>query len=68
VGTGETQKMTKQQLIETLARETQMTKRQVETVLLKMTDIVSRTIKRGEKVSITGFGTFDKGKGAARRG
>jgi DNA-binding protein HU-beta len=60
--------MTKQQLIETLARETQMTKRQVETVLLKMTDIVSRTIKRGEKVSITGFGTFDKGKGAARRG
>lgn len=60
--------MTKQQLIETLSRETQMTKRQVESVLGKLTDIVGRTIKKGEKVSITGFGTFDKGKRAARRG
>lgn len=60
--------MTKQQLIETLSRETQMTKRQVEAVLGKLTDIVGRTIKKGEKVSITGFGTFDKGKRAARRG
>lgn len=60
--------MTKQQLIETLASETKMTKRQVETVVVTMTDIVARTIKQGQKVSITGFGTFDKGKRAARRG
>lgn len=60
--------MTKQKLIETLASETQMTKRQVETVLVKLTDIVGRTIKNHEKVSITGFGTFDLGKRAARRG
>jgi DNA-binding protein HU-beta len=60
--------MTKQKLIETLAGETQMTKRQVETVLMKLTDIVGRTIKNKEKVSITGFGTFDLGKRAARRG
>jgi DNA-binding protein HU-beta len=60
--------MTKHELIETLARETQMTKRQVETVLVKLTEIVGRTVKDKQKVSITGFGTFDLGKRAARRG
>ncbi len=60
--------MTKQELIETLASETQMSKRQVETVLTTFVDIVGRTIKGGNKVSVTGFGTFDLGKRAARRG
>ncbi|HSH31595.1 MAG TPA: HU family DNA-binding protein [Candidatus Saccharimonadales bacterium] len=60
--------MTKQQLIETLATETQMSKRQVENMLVTFVDIVSRTIKNGEKVAVTGFGTFDLGKRAARRG
>ncbi len=60
--------MTKQKLIETLSRETQLSKREVENVLVTLTGIVASTIKRGEKVSITGFGTFDLGKRAARRG
>lgn len=60
--------MTKQQLIENLARETSMSKRQVDGFLGKLTGIVGQTIKKGEKVSITGFGTFDLGKRAARRG
>ncbi|HSX14870.1 MAG TPA: HU family DNA-binding protein [Candidatus Saccharimonadales bacterium] len=60
--------MTKHELIDNLSRETGMTKRQVEDVVAKLTGIISRTIKGGEKVSITGFGTFDLGKRAARRG
>lgn len=60
--------MTKQELVETLASETQMTKRQVEQVLATFVGIVGRTVKNGEKVSVTGFGTFDLGKRAARRG
>lgn len=60
--------MTKQQLVENLSKDTGMTKRQVEDFLAKLTGIVGRTIKAGEKVSITGFGTFDLGKRAARRG
>jgi DNA-binding protein HU-beta len=60
--------MTKQKLIENLARETHLSKREVENVLTKFTGIIGRTIKNGEKVSITGFGTFDLGKRAARRG
>lgn len=60
--------MTKQELIETLASDTKMTKRQVEQVLMSFVGIVGRTIKQGNKVSVTGFGTFDLGKRAARRG
>lgn len=60
--------MTKQELIETLAKDTQMSKRQVETVLMTFVDIVGNNIKKGNKVSVTGFGTFDLGKRAARRG
>lgn len=60
--------MTKQEFVDTLAKETQLSKRQVESILTKFTGIVERTIKQGEKVAITGFGTFDLGKRAARRG
>ncbi len=60
--------MTKQELIETLSTETQMTKRQVQTFLTSFANVVGRTVKKGEKVSVTGFGTFDLGKRAARRG
>ena len=60
--------MTKHRLIETLAEETKMTKREVEGFLTTFVAIVERTVAQGEKVSITGFGTFDLGKRAARRG
>ncbi len=60
--------MTKQQLIETLATETNVTRRQAEQNLSTLVNIIERTVAKGEKVSITGFGTFDLGKRAARRG
>ena len=60
--------MTKQKLIETLASETNMTKRQVEMVLLAFAHTVEKTVSKGEKVSVTGFGTFDPGTRAARKG
>ncbi len=60
--------MTKQKLIEVLSTETAMTKRQVETVLVAFARTVEQTVARGEKVNLTGFGTFDLGTRAARRG
>jgi DNA-binding protein HU-beta len=60
--------MTRHELINTLSKETSMSKRDVERVLNQFTEIVGRNIKRGEKVAVTGFGTFDLGKRAARRG
>lgn len=60
--------MTKQKLIEVLSNETAMTKRQVETVLVAFARTVEATVAKGEKVNLTGFGTFDLGTRAARRG
>lgn len=60
--------MTKQKLIEVLSAETHMTKRQVETVLQAFARTVEKTVAGGEKVNLTGFGTFDLGTRAARRG
>ena len=60
--------MTKRQLIETLAKRVKISKRQAENILHEFTDIVVEKVSKGEKVSITGFGVFDLGKRAARRG
>ena len=60
--------MTKQKLIEVVSTETAMTKRQVETVLVAFARTVEQTVAKGEKVNLTGFGTFDLGTRAARRG
>lgn len=60
--------MTKQKLVETLSSETKLTKKQVEAVLVAFAKTVESTVAKGEKVNLTGFGTFDLGKRAARRG
>ena len=60
--------MTKRELIEALARKNKVSKRQAEAWLHNFTDIVTEQVKKHSKVSITGFGVFDLGKRAARRG
>ena len=60
--------MTKRELIDVLSKETKYSKKEVDAFLDKFVDVVSRTVQKGEKVALTGFGTFDLGKRAARRG
>lgn len=60
--------MTKRALLENLAKKTNMSKRQAEQFLNAFTKTVADSISKGEKVSVTGFGVFDLGKRAARRG
>lgn len=60
--------MTRYELIGTLSDKTGLSKRETEKVLNEFVGIVTENIRRGEKVSITGFGTFDLGKRAKRRG
>ncbi|QQR52609.1 HU family DNA-binding protein [bacterium] len=60
--------MTKQQLIELLATESNLTKRQSERTLNTLLGIIERTVAAGERVSISGFGTFDTSNRAARKG
>ncbi|MEI7616854.1 MAG: HU family DNA-binding protein [Actinomycetota bacterium] len=60
--------MTQQKFIESLASETGYSQKEVRRILDIFTGTVTKQVKRGEKVAITGFGTFDLGKRAARRG
>lgn len=50
--------MNKSELINELSEETLFSKKDVTRVVDSFTRIVSRTLKKGEKVSITGFGCF----------
>lgn len=60
--------MTKQEFIEELSKQTGYSKKEVKSFIEKFTGIVTERVKKGEKVAVTGFGTFDLGKRAARRG
>lgn len=60
--------MTQQKFIEALATETGYSQKDVRKFIDMMTGIITNHVKKGEKVAITGFGTFDLGKRAARRG
>lgn len=50
--------MNKSQLIEALSDETTFSKKDIAKVLAAFTSIVERTLKTGDKVSLTGFGTY----------
>lgn len=60
--------MTKHELVERLSKDTGYSKKEVEACLKTLTGIITEKVKNGEKVAITGFGTFDLGKRASRRG
>ncbi len=60
--------MTRRELISTLASKQGTSKRQAEEWLDSFVNIVSSEVAKGNKVSITGFGVFDLGSRAARRG
>mgnify|MGYP002725594158 CR=1 FL=1 len=60
--------MTKQELVEKLAVDLDMPKAQVRRMVDAMIDTVAATLVRGEKVQISGLGTFAVRKRAAREG
>lgn len=60
--------MNKTELIANLAESTSLKKKDVENVLKAFTELVAKELKKGEKVQLVGFGTFEVGKRAARTG
>jgi DNA-binding protein HU-beta len=60
--------MNKQQLIEKIATEANMTKAQTEALLNCAFDNIKRAVKKGDDVKLVGFGTFTKAKRKARTG
>ena len=60
--------MNKSQLIDSISIKTEIYKKDVEKVINVFTNIVADTLVDGDRVSITGFGTFEVVERAARTG
>ncbi|MBP5282381.1 MAG: HU family DNA-binding protein [Lachnospiraceae bacterium] len=60
--------MNKAELIAAIAEKADMKKQDAEKALKAFTDIVTEELKKGEKVALVGFGTFEVSQRAAREG
>ena len=60
--------MNKAELIDTMSKETNLTKKDVESVLNSFVNQVSNALSKKDKVQLVGFGTFETRNRAARTG
>jgi DNA-binding protein HU-beta len=60
--------MNKSELINALSEETTFSKKDVSRVLAAFERVVKRTLQKGQKLSMTGFGTFFISNRPARKG
>ncbi len=60
--------MTKQELIDIVSEKSGLTKKETGTVVDIILNTITETMKRGEKVSLVGFGTFEAKTRKAREG
>ena len=60
--------MNKTELIAAIAEKTELSKKDAEKALKAFTDVVAEELKKGEKVQLVGFGTFEVAERAAREG
>lgn len=60
--------MNKSQLIDSISIKTEISKKDVEKVINAFTSVVTNTLVDGDKVTITGFGTFEVVERAERQG
>jgi len=58
--------MNKKQLVEAAAQASEIKKRDVETVLENLINIIQDEVAKGEKVQITGFGVYERRERGAR--
>lgn len=63
--------MNRKELIEAILKEkslTHLTKKDADTFVNTFFDVIKKTVKKGDDVSLVGFGTFTKTRRAARTG
>ena len=51
--------MNKTELVAAMAKDTNLSKKDVEAVLKSFIDVVTDELKKGEKIQLVGFGTFE---------
>ncbi len=60
--------MNKTELVEAIAKQAGLSKKDSEAALKAFIETVQKTLKKGDKVQLVGFGTFEVAKRAAREG
>ena len=60
--------MNKTELIAAMADQAGLSKKDAEAALKAFTDVVAAELKKGEKIQLVGFGTFEVAERAAREG
>lgn len=60
--------MNKTELIDAIAEETKLTKKDVDAFIKSFVENVSKSLEKGEDVQLVGFGTFTVAERAERKG
>ena len=60
--------MNKAELVAAIAEKTELSKKDSEKALKAFIDVVTDELKKGEKIQLVGFGTFEVSERAAREG
>ena len=60
--------MNKTELVAEIAEKANTSKKETEVVLRAFTDVVTEQLKKGEKIQLVGFGTFEVSERSARTG
>jgi DNA-binding protein HU-beta len=60
--------MNKEELVQEVAKKTKVSQKQVDETLASIIETIVKTVSKGKKVTLIGFGTFEPRKRAARTG
>ena len=60
--------MNKTELVAAIAEKTELSKKDAEAALKAFTDVVADELKKGEKIQLVGFGTFEAAERPERQG
>ena len=60
--------MNKAELVAAVAEKAEISKKDAEAAVKAFTDVVAEELKKGEKVQLVGFGTFEVSERSAREG
>ena len=60
--------MNKEELVQEISKKAKVTQKEAGEVLNALVDTIQKTVSKGKKVTLVGFGTFESRKRAARTG
>lgn len=60
--------MNKEELVQEVAKRTKTSQKQAAEIINTMMEVVEKSVSKGKKVTLVGFGTFEARKRASRTG